>query len=96
MPTTIISYENPEICISDPESLKEHLTEHIEELQYRLQSHLENLIDLYDEDGDEMYPEISSFRIVQFDSEPNDDENPDDEWRSVTAEISIRYNLQYV
>jgi hypothetical protein len=91
MPVIKIQYENPEICIDDPRDLEAHFSEHSDELQYRIVDE----IDCYDEDGDEMYPNISSFRVVKFNAQPSDDDYPNDEWKSITAKVSVRYYMEY-
>jgi hypothetical protein len=91
MPVIEIEYENPEICIDSPRDLEEHFREHSTELIYRIVDE----IDCYDIDGEEMYPAISSFRVVKFDAQSSDDDYPDDEWKSITAKVRVRYCMEY-
>ena len=92
MPTIVIEYDNPEICIDDPRTLEDHFKDHVDELIYRIVDE----IDCYDIDGEEMYPVVSSFRVVKFDAQPADVAYPDDDWRSIEAKVKVRYFMEYV
>ena len=92
MPSIIIEYDNPEICIDDPRDLEDHFRDHSDELQYRIADQ----IDQYDEDGYEMYPEVRGFRLLKFDARPADEDHPGDDWKSIEADVWVRYCLAYV
>ena len=92
MPTIVIEYDNPEICIDNARDLEEHFREHSDELHYRIADE----IDCYDEDGYEMKPDIRGFRVMKFDAHPADEDYPEDDWKSIEAKVRVRYCLEYV